>query len=219
MTRITSYRVVLPHPWVRIPVLSGTEERVREIVDRAAERLPKDAPPDQVGPWKRELERRLVSDVRSAGDHGGVDFYVPAGRWQGFLVAASFVVSEITPPGMLPDDPDAAVSGVYAELIAGSAGATPVSIDDTVWVRSEHVVAPDPERAKELDVPTRRVSYVTAVPDDPRRWVLSAFSCAGDGDPDSELTHLIVELFDAIMGTWRWIARVDPAAAEAGGTA
>lgn len=111
---------------------------------------------------------------------------------------------------MLPDDPDAAVGGVYAELVAGAAGAKPVSIDDTVWVRTETVVNPDQRRVPELDTATRRVSYVTAVPDDPRRWLLVAFSCAGDGDPDSDLTLMVVELFDAIMGTWRWIREGDP---------
>lgn len=216
MSRVTSYRVVLPRPWVRVPVHDGTEQRVHEIVDEAAKRLPKDAPPDQVGPWKRELERRLVTDVRSAREYGGVDVYLPADTWHGFLLGASFVVSEITPPGMLPDDAEAAVGAVCAELVAGSAGATPVSIDDTVWVRTETVVAPDMARVAELDTPTRRVSYVTAVPDDPKRWVLSAFSCAGDGDPDSDATTMIVELFDAIMGTWRWVSQDDAVAAGLG---
>ncbi|MGI9156300.1 MAG: hypothetical protein ACR2FG_06640 [Marmoricola sp.] len=219
MSRITSYRVVLPKPWIRVPVQGGTEERVHTIVEEAAQRLPKDSPPDQVGPWKRELERRMVADIRSAREYGGVDFYLPVEDWHGFLVGASFVVSEITPPGMLPEDPDAAVGGAFAELVAGAAGAAPVSIDDTVWVRTETVVAPDQQRVAELDAPTRRVSYVTAVPDDPGRWVLSAFSCAGDGDPDSELTRMIVELFDAIMGTWRWIHEGDPFSPQATGEA
>lgn len=43
--------------------------------------------------------------------------------------------------------------------------------------------------------------------------MLSAFGCAADGDPDSEVTRVTVELFDAVMGTWRWI-RADDAWAE-----
>jgi hypothetical protein len=43
--------------------------------------------------------------------------------------------------------------------------------------------------------------------------VLSALRGAGDGDPDSEVTRATVELFDAIMGTWRW-TRADDAWAE-----
>ena len=207
--RITSYRVVLPQPWVRIPVQGDTAGRVRQLVDEAAKRLPKDAPPDQVGPWKREIERKMVTDIRKAAEYGGVDFYVPVETWHGFLVAASFVVSEIRPPGQTPDDAEAGVGGVLAQLVVGSHGAKPISIDDTVWVRTEQTVAPDLEREPDIDTPTRRVSYVTAMPDDPSRWVLSAFSCAGDGDPDSEVTRVTVELFDAIMGTWRWIREDD----------
>lgn len=208
MSRVTSYRVVLPKPWVRVPVRNGTEDRVREIVDATARRFPKDVPPDQVGPWKRELERRLVADVKAAADFGGIDFYLPSEDWHGFLIGASFVVSEVTPPGQLPTDetdPETAIGGVLAALVAASATARPVSIADTVWVRTETVLAPDLERAPGIDVPTRRVSFTTAVPDEPERWILSAFSCVGDGDPDSEVSRLSVELFDAIMGTWRWI--------------
>ncbi len=217
MSRVRSYRLVLPRPWLRIPVREGTEERVRLIVEQAAHRLPKGAPPDQVGPWKREVERRLVADIRKAREYGGIDFYVPVESWHGFLLGASFVVSEVTPPGQLPDDPDAAVGSVFAELVAGSTGARPVDIDDTAWVRNETVVEPDLERAPGVDVPTRRITYTTAVPDEPSRWILTAFSCVGDGDPDSELTLLSVELFDAIMGTWRWIRENDPGPPSAAG--
>lgn len=215
MSRITSYRVVLPKPWVRIPVQTGTEDRVREITDEAVTRLPKEMPPDQVGPWRREVERRLVKDIRQAREYGGIDFYLPTDTWHGFLVGASFVVSEITPPGVLPDDPDEAIAALLAELATSQKGSEPVSIDGVVWVRSERVVQPDEKTLAEgMDVPTRRVDYLTAVPDEPRRWVLVGFSAAGDGDPDSELTHLVVELFDAMMSTWRWIRegddRLDP---------
>lgn len=67
-------------------------------------------------------------------------------------------------------------------------------------------------------VDLRKVEYLTAVPDDPRRWVLVTFTTAGDGDVDSEATGLVVELFDAIMSTWRWdlvmTARVQKLPAE-----
>jgi hypothetical protein len=200
---VTSYRVVVPQPWVRIPVRGGgTAERISQVVARAAERLPKEMPPDERGPWVREQERRLATSVREAEDNGGVDLYLPSGPSHGILVGASIVVSEVKPPGASGGDGDALVGGVYAELVAD--GAVPVTIDGTTWVRSERVVAPDLARV-EVDVPTRRVTYTAALPDDPRSWVLVAFSCVGDGDPDSENTRIVVDLFDAIMGTWRWI--------------
>lgn len=206
--RAISYRLVLPRPWVRLPVGRGLEERARDLVEEAASRLPKDAPPDQVGPWKRELQRRIVADVRRAREYGGIDFYLPSDTMDGFLMGASFVVSEITPPGVAPEDPDAAVGGVLAEL-ASADGAKPVSVADTVWVRIEKVVGPDQAQAAGVDVPTRRVTYATAVPGDPQRWLTVAFSCVGDGDPDGEAALVSVELFDAIMSTWRWIHEDD----------
>ena len=208
-TRAISYRLVLPRPWTRLPVGRGLEERARDLVEEAAARLPKDAPPDQVGPWKREMQRRIVTDVRRAREYGGIDLYLPTDTMDGFLMGASFVVSEITPPGLPPDDPEAAIGGVLAELAASQDGARPISVADTVWVRTEKVVAPDPAQAPELDVPTRRVTYATAVPGDPRRWLTVAFSCVGDGDPDGEASIVSVELFDAIMSTWRWIHEGD----------
>lgn len=53
----------------------------------------------------------------------------------------------------------------------------------------------------------RRVDYRTAVPSDERRWIVVAFSTPGDGDPNSGITALLVELFAAIMSTWRWEER------------
>jgi hypothetical protein len=37
---------------------------------------------------------------------------------------------------------------------------------------------------------------------------------AGDGDPESQATHLIVELFDAMMTTWRWVGSARPEGVE-----
>lgn len=210
MSRATSYRIVLPKPWVRIPVNDGLEDRVREVADEVAARAPKDVPPDQIGPWRREIERRLVADIKRSREYGGVDFYLPTDTLHGFLVGASFVVSEITPPGLTPDDSDVAVGDVLAQIASTREGALPITVGDTVWARSERVAQPEAESVSAgIDVRTRRVDYVTAVPGDPRRWITVAFSCAGDGDPDSELSHLVVELFDAMMSTWRWMTAED----------
>jgi hypothetical protein len=210
MMPVTSYRVVLPKPWVRIPVGNGLEERVHEIAEEAMQRLPKDVPPDQAGPLRREVERRVIASVRRSRDYGGIDFYLPTDSWHGFLVGASFVVSNVTPPGLLPEDPDSAVGAVLAHLAGTRAGTEVVDIGDTVWARTEQVVQPDEASTREgVDAATRRVDYLTAVPGDETRWVLVGFSCIGDGNPDGELALLTTELFDAIMSTWRWIREGD----------
>jgi hypothetical protein len=217
MKPVTSYRVVLPKPWVRIPVGAGLEERVHEIAEEAMRRLPKEVPPDQAGPMRREVERRVIAAVRRSREYGGIDFYLPTDSWHGFLVGASFVVSDVTPPGLAPEDPDLAVGAVLALLASSRSGTEVLDIGDTVWGRTEQVVQPDESSKREgVDVPTRRVDYLTAVPGDERRWILVGFSCVGDGNPDSELTLLTTELFDAIMSTWRWIREGDAFAAAAG---
>jgi hypothetical protein len=48
------------------------------------------------------------------------------------------------------------------------------------------------------------VDYVVAVPGDPDRYLAVAFSTFGGGDPDDAFARQLVELFDAMMSTWRW---------------
>jgi hypothetical protein len=210
VTRIQSYRLVLPPPWVRVPLGAGAAERVHEIVEQAAAQAPKEMSPDQLGPLKRELERRMLTQLTAAADTGGLDHYFPLGPVHGIHLGASFFVASVVPPGATAElTPDALAGGVLAELVATTPGASAVEIAGAVWVRTEDVVPPDQERAADVDVPTRRVTYLTAVPDDPQQWVLVSFSTIGDGVPDSEHTLLTVELFDAIMGTWRWATGPD----------
>ena len=84
-------------------------------------------------------------------------------------------------------------------------GAEAVTVGDTVWARSESVSETDGASAP-AGVRARQVDYLTAVPGEERRWVLVSCSVIGDGDPDSTPTSLVVELFDAMMTTWRWQA-------------
>ena len=207
---VRSYRVVLPEPWRRIPTGPGRSERIAEMVAEAATRLPRDVPPDQAGPWRRELERRMTADVQAAADNGAVDVYLPSDTWHGFLIGASFIVSLVAPPGLVPDGAtgEEAAALLITELAAGE-GADLMSIDGTPWVRVESVEEADPARA-DIDVGTRRVEYLTPHPDIPQRWIIVAFSCTGAGDPTDEVADVTVRLFDAIMGTWRWIERGDP---------
>jgi len=90
-----------------------------------------------------------------------------------------------------------------ASLLA-DAEARPISIAGQVWVRTERVIQKDGDDFASDEVALRRVQYRTAVPDDPRRWVIVTFTTVGDGNPDSDITGLVVELFDAIISTWQW---------------
>ena len=199
--RVRSYRLALPPPWERISLRKGTQERVQQIVDDvAAAYTPKEVPPDQVGPKKRELVRAMMLQVKRAQDTGGVDLYLPLSDIHGFTVQASFVVSEVTPDANTTADE---VPQVLASMLRDSA-ARPLTIDDTVWVRRQAMV---PAR-DDQSAPSTRVEYFTSVPGASRYWILSSFSKVGppitEPDDPEDKDDLLVSLFDAIMTTWRW---------------
>jgi hypothetical protein len=198
----TSYRLVLPVPWERIRLDGSIRARVREIVDQSVARLPKEIPPDQVAPARRRLEGELHDHLLEARSNGGIDYYLPTELMHGQQLNASFVVSAV-----IPDVTAEAhlVPRVMASLLQ-AADAEAVTVGDTTWTRRERVLRRRAGGLAGEQVDLRKVEYLTAVPDDPRRWVLVTFTTAGDGDVDSGATGLVVELFDAIMSTWRWVA-------------
>ncbi len=103
----------------------------------------------------------------------------------------SLISAEPMDPGML-----------IARLVADSEQTTTVEVAGTVGTRTEHVEEADAEQGAEYA--SRRVDYVLPVPADPERWVVVTFSTLGAGDPTDEFAQLLVELFDAIMTTFRW---------------
>lgn len=202
--RVSSYRLVLPPPWSRIPLREGTDEAVQVIVDRVAATTPRSIPPDQVGPRKRELARAMLQRAAELRDKGGIDLYLPLDTVRGFSVRTSFSVSENLPPGADP----AEWTEVLAAL-AGEAGAERVvtggdprtGAPATEWVRRERIVPGDDERD-----PAILVDYTTAVPGAEHVWLVASFSVVGSDVEDPEGTaRPFVELFDAIMTTWRWV--------------
>lgn len=202
------YGLVLPRPWTRIDLAGDVPGQVAAILDATQERIrtSTDAPPDQVAQVRRQIEGRLLSDLRRAKDKGGVDYYLPADvHPSGVQLNANFLVSTVIPDAMMTEE---GVPQVMTQLIAD--GRKPVTIDDTIWLRSEKDVR---EGATAGDLPEvtlehRRVEYVTALPGDPRTWVMVSYTAAGDGDLSGTPVRILVELFDAIMGTWRWSSDV-----------
>ncbi|HET6561429.1 MAG TPA: hypothetical protein VFG72_06110 [Marmoricola sp.] len=194
---MSGYSILLPPPWHRVHLGASRGRDVRRAMDRATARAPKEIPPDQRATIRRRLEAELVRQLDAVEERGGRDFYFPAHDLDGVGLNASFVVSAVVPGARAEAG---AVGGVLATLVGQ--GGEPVSVDDTVWVRTESVVEGDGDAQAALRA--RQVDYLAAVPGDERRWVLVTCTVLGDGDPDSLPTGLVVELFDAIMSTWRW---------------
>jgi hypothetical protein len=209
MTTTSEYRLVLPTPWELVKLDATMPARVSEIVGRAVERLPREVPPDQIAPHRHRLERELLKQLEAARANGGVDYYLPTDLMHGQQLNANFVVSVVVPDATTDEG---LVPKVLATLLQGE-GTRAVSVGDTVWSRRERVLERAPDDFLDARLGVRKVEYLTAVPGDHRKWVIVTFTTLGDGNPDSEATHLVVELFDAIMSTWRWMAPASPEAA------
>jgi len=199
------YSIVLPPGWRRIPVRSGAEKAVRAAVREAFAVLPRDAPPDRVGPRRLELERRLTQMVREVRGKGGIDLCLPVLPVYGSPLPASFIVSELflarSPHADADPDP-AGIVALLAAQAAGGAPAFPVTVDGAEGLRMEQTAGPAP--AGDVRHGSRRVDYVLPVPGDPARWLAVVFSTLGAGNPDDQVALLLTSLFDAMMTTFRW---------------
>jgi hypothetical protein len=202
---VSGYTLVLPAGWRRIPVQHGSKAAVRAILDEVFARYPDGTSRDEVIRHRVQLEGRLTDMVRRARSSGGIDLYLPVEYVHGTAVPASFVVSRVAlgePGDGRPADP----AQVLAHFVAGAgntaANAAPAEVDGVACARTETVAAPDP--GQDVPLASRRADYVVPLPGQPGQWLIITFSTVGDGDPDGDFAKLLVELFDAIMVTFRW---------------
>ena len=189
-----SYSLVLPPGWRQIPLRNGTERAVKRVLDHAFENLPR----DEVFTYRRDLEAMLLQRIRDAQEANGLDLYLPVELMHGTSVPASIVVSETRVAGAEDSDPEETA----VLLAAAGEGREVVDLDGAPAVRTEQTEPADPGRGVEF--PSRRVDYQVPVPQDLQRWLTVAFSTVGAEDVDSELSLLLVDLFDAVMTTFRW---------------
>jgi hypothetical protein len=199
----TGYTLVLPPGWVRIPLRAGTEQALDEKVFRGMEKVPEGVPRERAMAFRMEVRRRVGRMVGEARRAGGLDLYVPAQARPGVLMAASFVVSEIGgPEGEGEIVPQEAVLGRLVGECRGGVGGELRGVGETVGVRWEYVEGPGGK--EDVDVGARHVDYAVPVPGEAARWLAVSFATAGDGNPGSELSQVLAELFDALMTTLRW---------------
>ena len=194
----TGYTLVLPPGWQHIPVRQGSEEAIRKIARSAAPDVTGGVPRDKMVSYRVELEHKLRTAVRDARRKCATDLYLPLGLVRGMPVPASFLVSELSLGSVEEIDPALVVS----HLATADGDARPVTVAGALGVRTERTASADPQA--QVEYPSRRVDYVIAVPGDAGRYLAVAFSTLGGGKPDDAYSSLLVELFDAIMSTWRW---------------
>lgn len=193
------YNLVPPPGWDSIPLQDeAMNDTILRIVDRAVRELPEDLPRDDVSKARMELFKRLRQAAKQAAKAHGLTLYLPVERIHGTYVPASFVVSE-----MLAGQSAAPADEVLRLVTSGRGDCEQVDVDGAEGSRIDRVVAP-PKDA-EFDYASRRVEYVIPVPGAPApQWLTVTFSTIGDGHPDGELSDILVDVFDAVMTTFRW---------------
>ncbi|HLH59620.1 MAG TPA: hypothetical protein VKV33_10770 [Streptosporangiaceae bacterium] len=191
------YTLVLPPGWEQIPVRAGTDEAISAILEDKFRNLPKKLPRDKLAPYRAEVEGRLRKLAADARRNGAVDLYMPVEFRRGTPIAASFIVAEGS-----AGTAGTVSAGQLVTFLAGEAGGGVVTVDGSTGVRSEQVSPPDP--GQDIEFGSRRVDYVLPVPAQDDRWLVFGFSALGAGDPDDGYAKLLVQLFDAIMSTFRW---------------
>ena len=77
-----------------------------------------------------------------------------------------------------------------------------MTVDGVTGARSERSAGPDPDQG--IEYGSRRVDYMVPMPGADGRWLLLAFSTLGAGDPGDQVARMLVQLFDAMMSTFRW---------------
>jgi hypothetical protein len=205
LAAVSGYTLVLPGAWRRIPVQQGTRPAIRGVVDEVLRRFSQGVSRDKLTRYRIDLERRLSDMAAQARSAGGVDLYLPIEYTHGVTITASFVVSRVLlpePPEELPDAEHADTGRFVSYLTSGDGDAAPVVVAGAAAARKESVAGADP--ARQIPYGSRRVDYMLPVPGESRGMLIVAFSTIGDGDPEGEFAKLLVELFDAIMTTFRW---------------
>lgn len=194
------FNLVLPPGWDKIDLHEESmNDSILTVVDRSINQLPEDLPKDDVSKVRMELFKQLRKAARKAAKANGLILYLPVERVRNTVLPASFVVSESIPFTGAGID----AGQVLGMLAAESESSEVVDVDGSPGTRMERIVPP-PDNS-EMTLASRRVEYVLPLPGSTSpRWLAVTFSTVGDGNPRSEYSSALVDLFDAVMMTFRW---------------
>ncbi|CAL9296354.1 hypothetical protein [Streptomyces sp. SudanB66_2053] len=195
------FNLVPPPGWDVIPLRTGTREAMDRIVRKAVAQLPPGFPKDDIPKARLKLTQEIKKVVRRASAKGGMTLYLPTERLHGVVLPVSIVASE---PIEIPrvrssSGPEA----VLAALASVTPGAQTRELDGVAALRSERDIPANGDKG--VDVAHRRVEYFVPVPDStPDRYLTFSFSALIAPGSDLAFYDTLVELFDAVMGTFRW---------------
>ncbi|MEU0121574.1 hypothetical protein ABZ114_07760 [Streptomyces albidoflavus] len=195
------FNLVPPPGWDVIPLHAGTKEAMDRIVHKAVKQLPVGFPKDDVPKARLKLAQEMKKVVRRAAAKGGMTLYLPTERLHGVALPVSIIASE---PIEIPRvRPGSGPEAVLLALASQTPGAKLRELDDTAALRSERDVPADTARG--IDVAHRQVEYVVPIPDSaPDQYLTFSFSALIAPGSDPAFYDTLVELFDAVMSTFRW---------------
>ncbi|MGC4986455.1 hypothetical protein ACLQ18_38670 [Streptomyces sp. DT193] len=197
----TGFNLVPPPGWDVIPLRTGTQEAMDGIVRKAVAQLPAGFPKDDIPQARLKLVKEMKKVVRQARAKGGMTLYLPTERLHGVTLPVSIVASE---PIEIPRvRPDSGPEAVLLALASETPGAEMRELDHAAALRSERDVPAD--TAKGIDAAHRRVEYFVPIPDStPDQYFTFSFSALIAPGSDPAFYDTLVELFDAVMSTFRW---------------
>ncbi|MCL7424153.1 hypothetical protein [Streptomyces sp. YS415] len=195
------FNLVPPPGWDVIPLHTGTKEAMDRIVRKAVAQLPVGFPKDDIPKARLKLTQEMKKVVRRASAKGGMTLYLPTERLHGVALPVSIVASA---PIEIPRvKPNSGPEAVLTALASVTPGAEMRELDDTAALRSERDVPAD--AAQGVDVAHRQVEYLVPVPDStPDQYLTFSFSALIAPGSNPAFYDTLVELFDAVMGTFRW---------------
>ncbi|WP_432188854.1 hypothetical protein [Streptomyces sp. Tue6028] len=161
--------------------------------------LPAGFPKDDIPKARLRLTRELKQTVRQARKSNGLTLYLPVERMHGIIIPASFVASE----PLAASTGEVAPEAVLRDLARDAEDASVREVDGTAAIRTLRRLPADPENG--VEVPTWRVQYTVPIPHSvPAQWLTFSFSTLIAPDMGTEFAEILVELFDAVMTTFRW---------------
>ena len=180
MSRPSDYRLTVPEGWVRVDLQPGVREpALARLVDRQFHGV------DNAPQLKRQAREQFLRGAQYAYGNGGLELYVSLQTAGGLPLPASLVVT-LTPP------PDKETLRITPDRLAqtltdngGQVTLTEIPAGPAVRVRRRR-------EATTLDIHV-------VVPESGAYLILS-FST-----PLDQLADAMVDLFDSIVGTLRWI--------------
>ncbi len=195
----SGFNIVPPPGWDTVPLRNGTSEAVQRIVGKSVSQLPAGFPKDDIPKARLRLTRELKQTVRQARKSNGLTLYLPVERMHGIIIPASFVASE----PLAASTGEVAPEAVLRDLARDAEDASVREVDGTAAIRTLRRLPADPENG--VEVPTWRVQYTVPIPHSvPAQWLTFSFSTLIAPDMGTEFAEILVELFDAVMTTFRW---------------